>query len=101
MKDSLDRYRVEKIGAGALLPTPDNLKELAVGFVHSGGWLRKNKPVERIEVDPKGEVCVRVNYRNALTGNFSYRSVRRRDKEVNHVEGTEAGKQFSQFPEKG
>jgi len=40
MKDSLDRYRVEKIGARAVVPTPDNLKELAVGFIHSGGWLR-------------------------------------------------------------
>ncbi len=52
-------------------------------------------------MDPEKKVRVRVNYRNALTGNFSSRSVRRRDKEVNHLEGAEAGKQFSQFPEKG
>jgi FdhD protein len=92
MKDSVKRFRVEKISdrgreeeetfiiaerpvtlflndqeVVTLLATPENLRELAVGFMLSEGWLRENKPVERIEVDPEGKVRVRVNYRNPLT----------------------------------
>jgi len=67
MKDSIKRFPVEKISDGALLPATDNLKESAVGFMLSEGWLRENKPCERIEVDPGEKVCVRVDYRNALT----------------------------------
>jgi formate dehydrogenase assembly factor FdhD len=61
MKDSLKRFRVEKISNQALAPTPENLQEEAVGFMLSEGWLRENKPLERIEVDPEGEGRVRVN----------------------------------------
>jgi len=67
MKDSIKRFRVEKNSDRALRPTPENLKELPVGFMLSEGWLRKNKPVERVELDPEGKVRVRVNYRNART----------------------------------
>ena len=92
MKDSLKRFQIEKIsekGRGeeetfiiaespitlflngkevvTLLATPENLKELAVGFLLSEGWLREHKPVEKIEVDPQGIVRVRVKYRNPLT----------------------------------
>jgi FdhD protein len=92
MKDSLKRFQIEKIsekGRGeeetfiiaespitlflngkevvTLLATPENLKELAVGFLLSEGWLREDKPVEKIEVDPQGIVRVRVKYRNPLT----------------------------------
>ena len=92
MKDSVKRFQVEKISdqgreeeetfiiaerpvtlflndreVVTLLATPENLGELAVGFMLSEGWLRENKPVERIEVDPEGKVRVRVNYRNPLT----------------------------------
>ena len=92
MKDNIKRFQVEKISEKGreeeetfiiaerpvtiflngrevvtLLATPENLKELAVGFMLSEGWLRENKPVERIEVDPQGKVRVRVNYRNPLT----------------------------------
>jgi formate dehydrogenase assembly factor FdhD len=61
MKDSVKRFRAEKINDRALLPTPENLPELAVGFMLSEGRLRENKPAERIEGDPEGEGCVRVN----------------------------------------
>ena len=49
-----------------LLATPENLKELAVGFMLSEGWLKEDKPVERVDVDPGGEVRVRAKYRNPL-----------------------------------
>lgn len=92
MKDSAKRFQVEKISdqgreeeetfviaerpvtlflndreVVTLLATPENLEELAVGFMLSEDWLQENKPVERIEVDPQGGVRVRVNYRNPLT----------------------------------
>jgi formate dehydrogenase assembly factor FdhD len=67
MKGSVKRFQVEKAGDRAVVPTPENLKESAVGFMLSEGWLRENKPCERIEVDPGEKVCVRVDYRNALT----------------------------------
>jgi len=92
MKESIKRFQVEKISdrgreeeetfviaerpvtlflndreVVTLLATPENLEELAVGFMLSEGWLQENKPVERIEVDPEGRVRVRVNYRNPLT----------------------------------
>src|SRR5512143_3097994 len=91
MKDSLKLFQVEKIGEKGrrreeafiiaekpvtlflndqeivtLLATPENLKELAVGFMLSEGWLREDKPVERVQVDAGGEVHVRTKYRNAL-----------------------------------
>lgn len=50
-----------------LLATPENLKELAVGFMLSEGWLQEDKPIEKIEVDPQGAVRMRVKYRNPLT----------------------------------
>ena len=50
-----------------LLATPENVKELAVGFMLSEGWLREDKPLEKIEVDPQGIVRIRVKYRNPLT----------------------------------
>lgn len=50
-----------------LLATPENLKDLAVGFMLSEGWLREDRPIERIEVDSRGNVGVRVNYRLPLT----------------------------------
>jgi FdhD protein len=50
-----------------LLATPENLKELAVGFMLSEGWLQEDKPVEKIEVEPGGVVRLRVKYRNPLT----------------------------------
>ncbi len=50
-----------------LLATPKNLKELAVGFMLSEGWLQENKPIEKIEVTPQGAVRIRVKYRNRLT----------------------------------
>jgi FdhD protein len=50
-----------------LLATPVNLKELAVGFLLSEGWLQQAKPIKKIEVDPAGVVRVWVNYRNPLT----------------------------------
>ena len=61
MKDSRKGFRAEKISDQALGPTPENRQEEAVGFMLSEGWLRENKPLERIEVDPEGEVRVRVN----------------------------------------
>jgi len=98
MKDSLKCFQVEKIsekGRGeektfiiaerpitlffngkevvTLLATPDNLKELAVGFLLSEGWLQEDKPIEKIEVDPEGVVRVWVKYRNALTGKLFLR----------------------------
>jgi len=91
-KDSMKRFRVERISdkgreeeetfiiaerpvtlflndqeVVTLLVTPENLKELAVGFMLSEGWLREDKPLDRIEVDPRGDVRVRVKYRNPLT----------------------------------
>ncbi len=91
MKDSSRLFQVEKIGEKGrrreeafiiaerpvtlffndqevvtLLATPENLKELAVGFMLSEGWLREDKPVERVEVNPGGEVRVRTKYRNPL-----------------------------------
>jgi len=50
-----------------LLATPKNLKELAVGFMLSEGWLQEDKPIEKIEVDPQGAVRMHVKYRNPLT----------------------------------
>ena len=92
MKDSVKRFQVEKISdrrreaeetfiiaekpvtlflndqeVVTLLATPENLKELAVGFMLSEGWLRQDKPIEKIEVNPEGLVRVRVNYRPPLT----------------------------------
>lgn len=92
MKESMKRFRIEKINdkgreeeetfiiaerpvtlylndqeVVTLLVTPQNLKELAVGFMLSEGWLKENKPIDTIEVDPQGEVRVRVKYRNPLT----------------------------------
>jgi len=92
MKDIVKRFQVEKISdqgweeeetfiiaerpvtlflndqeVVTLLVTPENLKELAVGFMLSEGWLREDKPIDRIEVDPQGNVYVRVKYRNPLT----------------------------------
>ncbi|MCX8011574.1 MAG: formate dehydrogenase accessory sulfurtransferase FdhD, partial [Desulfobacterota bacterium] len=32
-----------------LLATPENLKELAIGFLLSEGWLREDKPIESIK----------------------------------------------------
>jgi FdhD protein len=98
MKNSVKRFRVEKISdrgreeeetfiiserpvtlflnekeVVTLLATPENLRELAVGFMLSEGWLRENKPVKRIEVDPQGKVRVRVNYRIPLTEKLFFR----------------------------
>lgn len=92
MKDSLKSFQVETIGEKGrkeeetfiiaespvtlflndkevvtLLATPENLKELAIGFLLSEGWLRGDKPVKKIEVDPQGIVRIWVNYRNPLT----------------------------------
>ncbi len=50
-----------------LLATPENLKELAVGFMLSEGWLREDKPIQKIKVEPQGVVRVEVDYRNPLT----------------------------------
>jgi FdhD protein len=91
MKDSLKPFQVEKISEEGrrrektliiaekpvtlflndqevvtLLATPGNLAELAVGFMLSEGWLKEGKPVERVDVDPGGEVRVRTKYRNPL-----------------------------------
>jgi len=91
MKDTLRRFQVEKISEKGreeketliiaekpvtlflngkevvtLLATPGNLKELAVGFMLSEGWLREDRPIEKVEVDPEGVVRLRVNYRNPL-----------------------------------
>jgi len=60
MKDSLKGFRGERVRDRVLLRTPENPREVAVGFMLSGGWLQEDKPVERIEVDPEGEVRVRV-----------------------------------------
>lgn len=92
MKNTLSRFRVEKISEQGrenqdtliiaerpvtlflndqevvtLLATPENLKELAVGFMLSEGWLREDKPIGGIEVDAEGMVHVEVSYRNPLT----------------------------------
>jgi len=89
MRDSIKGFQVEKISDrgreaeetfiiaerpvafflngkefGALLATPENLKQLASGFMLSAGWLREDKPVERIKADPRGRVCVQGDYRN-------------------------------------
>lgn len=91
MKDTIRRFQVEKISEKGreeeetsiiaekpvtlflndkevvtLLATPENLKELAVGFMLSEGWLKEDRPIERIEVDREGIVRLRVNYRNSL-----------------------------------
>jgi len=50
-----------------LLATPENLKELAVGFLLSEGWLREDKPLESIELEPEGFVRIKVKYRISLT----------------------------------
>ncbi|MGB9698993.1 MAG: formate dehydrogenase accessory sulfurtransferase FdhD [Thermodesulfobacteriota bacterium] len=50
-----------------LLATPENLKELAVGFLLSEGWLREDKPIESIDLEPEGVVRLRVKYRTSLT----------------------------------
>jgi len=50
-----------------LLATPENLKELAVGFLLSEGWLREDEPVESIELEPEGFVRIKVKYRTSLT----------------------------------
>ncbi len=51
-----------------LLATPENLRELAVGFMLSEGWLREDKPLEEIEADSsRGIARVRVNYHLPLT----------------------------------
>lgn len=98
MKDSIKRFQVEKISdrgreeaetfiiaerpvtlflngkeVVTLLATPENLKELAVGFMLSEGWLREDKPVERIQVDPEGRVRVQVHFRNPLTEKLFFR----------------------------
>jgi len=92
MKDSIKRFQVERISekgreAGetsiiverpvtfflndqevvTLLDTPENLRELAAGFMLSEGWLREDKSIDRIQVDPQGDVRVWVKYRNPLT----------------------------------
>jgi FdhD protein len=91
MKDSLRLLQVEKIGEKGrrreetfiiaerpitlflndqevvtLLATPENLKELAVGFMLSEGWIREDKPVDRVDVGPEGEIRVRTRYQNPL-----------------------------------
>ena len=91
MKESIKRFQVEKIGdrgrereetfiiaerpvtlflndteVVTLLATPKNLRELAVGFMLSEGWLREDKPVEKITVDPEHGVRIRVKERNPL-----------------------------------
>ncbi len=50
-----------------LLATPENLKELAVGFLLSEGWLREDKPLESVEEAPEGIVRITVKYRISLT----------------------------------
>lgn len=50
-----------------LLATPENLKELAVGFLLSEGWLREDKPVESVAEEPEGIVRITVKYRLTLT----------------------------------
>ncbi len=51
-----------------LLATPKDLRELAVGFMLSEGWLREDKPIAGVEADPsQGIARVRVNYRLPLT----------------------------------
>jgi formate dehydrogenase assembly factor FdhD len=86
MKDSVKRFQVGKLSDGerkeeetfviaerrvilflndqegvTLLATPENLKEFAVGFMLSSGWLRQDKAIERIDVNPEGLVRGRVN----------------------------------------
>jgi len=87
MKESLKIFQIEKIDADrrekeksfiiserpvtiflnnkeviTLLATPENLKELAVGFLLSEGWLREDRPIENIEVEPEGVVRIKVSY---------------------------------------
>lgn len=50
-----------------LLATPENLKELAIGFLLAEGWLREDKPIESIIVEPEGVVRLKVKYRIPLT----------------------------------
>ncbi len=49
-----------------LLATPENLKELAVGFLLSEGWLREDKPIESVAEEPEGIVRITVRYRLTL-----------------------------------
>lgn len=49
-----------------LLATPENLKELAVGFLLSEGWLREDKPIESVAEEPEGIVRINVRYRLTL-----------------------------------
>lgn len=53
-----------------LLATPEYLKELAVGFLLTEGWLREDKPVESIAEDPAGTVRIKVKYRTPLAEKF-------------------------------
>jgi formate dehydrogenase assembly factor FdhD len=55
MKDSLKRFRVEKISDRGLPATPENLKGRAVGFMLAEGWFQENKPVDGAEMDPQGK----------------------------------------------
>jgi FdhD protein len=91
MTDSLRNFQIEKVHAQrreeeesfvitekpvtlflngqevvTLLATPEKLAELAVGFMLVEGWLKENKPVQKIEVDPKGIVRVWAKDRNPL-----------------------------------
>lgn len=50
-----------------LLATPENLKELAVGFLLSEGWLREDKPIDSVEVDDAGIVRLKVKYPTSFT----------------------------------
>jgi len=95
MKDSIKRFQVEKVSPQGreeeetfiiserpvtlflnekevvtLLATPENLKELAVGFMLSEGWLQEDKPPKRVEVHPEGVVRVWVNARHPWAEKF-------------------------------
>ena len=66
MKDNFRLFQVEKIiaekpvtlflndqEAVTRLTTPENLKGLVVGFMLAEGWLKEDKPVERVDLGPR------------------------------------------------
>ena len=100
MKEPLSRFQIEKVSDRGresaesliiaeqpvtlflngkelvtLLATPQGLPELAAGFLLSEGLVKEGRPIPRIEVDPKGEVRVRVNYQNPLEKLFLHRTI--------------------------
>lgn len=54
-----------------LLATPENLRELAIGFLLSEGWLHENQPIENIEVNPPGMVQIKVKNHSSLAEKLS------------------------------